>query len=224
MASEGRGSPIAEPLCADHCRKKTALVLAGGGITGFLYEVGVLTALDELAGRAASNDFDVYVGTSAGALLAALLANGARPAEILEAASQDRVSSPFYFQSRDILGVSSGGPLRMTWQFAHAMLGTIGRALRAQALALGCADVRRLPGASSAGVLFDRSSGGDALRTIFVARVPSSPRRDEMELSMHSVMSFSAGHELLAYGRDCGRRFFDSSGAAILSNGTLRVE
>ncbi len=48
-------------------RRKTALVLAGGGITGFLYEVGVLTALDELAGRALSNDFDVYVGTSAGA-------------------------------------------------------------------------------------------------------------------------------------------------------------
>ena len=34
-------------------------------------EVGVLTALDELAGRALSNDFDVYVGTSAGAVLAA---------------------------------------------------------------------------------------------------------------------------------------------------------
>lgn len=51
-------------------------MLAGGGITGFLYEVGVLTALDGLAGRALSNDFDVYVGTSAGAVLAALLANG----------------------------------------------------------------------------------------------------------------------------------------------------
>jgi len=63
-------------------RRKTALVPAGGGITGFLYEVGVLTALDELAGRAAlSSDFDLYVGTSAGAVLAALLANGARPAE-----------------------------------------------------------------------------------------------------------------------------------------------
>ncbi len=30
---EGRESPIAEPLCADNCRYKTALVLAGGGIT-----------------------------------------------------------------------------------------------------------------------------------------------------------------------------------------------
>jgi predicted acylesterase/phospholipase RssA len=39
---------------SDHCRRKTALVLAGGGITGFLYEVGVPAALDELAGGAAS--------------------------------------------------------------------------------------------------------------------------------------------------------------------------
>src|SRR5260370_28209491 len=30
----------------NHYRRKTALVLAGGGIIGFLYEVGVLTALD----------------------------------------------------------------------------------------------------------------------------------------------------------------------------------
>jgi predicted acylesterase/phospholipase RssA len=42
---------------SDHSRRKTALVLAGGGITGFLYEVGVLAALDELAGGATSKRF-----------------------------------------------------------------------------------------------------------------------------------------------------------------------
>src|SRR5208282_1495130 len=98
-------------------RGKTALVLAGGGITGFLYEVGVLTALDELAGRALANDFDIYVGTSAGAVLAALLANGAHAAEIFAAMTQNEAGSPFYFESRDILGVGSGGPLRMMGQF-----------------------------------------------------------------------------------------------------------
>jgi len=113
-------------------RRKTALVLAGGGITGFLYEVGVLTALDELAGRALSNDFDVYVGTSAGAVLAALLANGAHAAEIFAAMTQNEAGSPFYFESRDILGVGSGGPLRMMGQFALATFGTLGRALRAK--------------------------------------------------------------------------------------------
>jgi predicted acylesterase/phospholipase RssA len=85
---------------------KTALVLAGGGITGFLYEVGVLTALDEVAGRAASSEFDAYIGTSAGAVLAALLANGARAGEIFKAIDEEQIGNPFYFQSRDILGVA----------------------------------------------------------------------------------------------------------------------
>lgn len=113
-------------------RPRTALVLAGGGITAFLYEVGVLAALDELAGRVVSNDFDLYVGTSAGAVLAALLANGARPAKIFEAITEDTSDSPFYLQSRDILGVVPGGPLGMIGQFARAMAGTLGRALRAK--------------------------------------------------------------------------------------------
>jgi hypothetical protein len=42
------------------------------------------------------------------------------------------------------------------------------------------------------------------------------PGRDEMQLFMHSIMSFSAGRELLEYGRDSGRTFFASGGAAIL--------
>ncbi len=45
-------------------------MLAGNGITGFLYQVGVLAALDEMAGRVVSNDFDLYVGTSAGGVRA----------------------------------------------------------------------------------------------------------------------------------------------------------
>jgi predicted acylesterase/phospholipase RssA len=92
----------------------------------------LLAALDELAGGATSNDFDVYVGTSAGAVLTALLANGARPREIFEAVIRDQSSSPFCFQSRDILGVGSGGPLRMMGQFARATFGTVGRAVGAK--------------------------------------------------------------------------------------------
>jgi len=346
-------------------RGKTALVLAGGGITGFLYEVGVLTALDELAGRALANDFDIYVGTSAGAVLAALLANGARPAEIFEAVSQDNVGSPFYFQSRDILGVGSGGPLRMMGQFACATFGTLGRALRAKrrpsfvqmfvdfqehhppgfystealektlcgrlsalgyghqfdqlprelfvtgtdidtgehlvfgagefadshicrAVAASCAipvffrpirigerdvvdggvsevcpveiatkrgatavlflnpmvpirnDRRRICIPSAEGHCARLSEKGvgwigeqamrlmrahslesalDSLRLTNprVSLLHLEPSRDEMQLFMHSIMSFSASHELLAYGRDCGRHFFAGAGAAILS-------
>jgi hypothetical protein len=45
---------------------KTALVLGGGGFTGGVYEIGALRALDLLAVNSTVNNFDVYVGTSAG--------------------------------------------------------------------------------------------------------------------------------------------------------------
>lgn len=48
---------------------RTALVLGGGGFTGGVYEIGALRALDLLAVNRTVNEFDVYVGTSAGALL-----------------------------------------------------------------------------------------------------------------------------------------------------------
>jgi predicted acylesterase/phospholipase RssA len=61
---------------------KRALVLAGGGITGLTYEIGALRALDDLLVGITVNDFDVYVGTSAGSFVAALLANGVTPTEM----------------------------------------------------------------------------------------------------------------------------------------------
>ncbi len=64
-------------------RDKTALVLGGGGFTGGVYEIGALRALDLLAVNATVNNFDVYVGTSAGAFIAALCANGVTPEEMM---------------------------------------------------------------------------------------------------------------------------------------------
>src|SRR5258708_7285881 len=58
---------------------KTALVLASGGLTGVAYEVGALRALDHILTNRTVNDFDIYVGTSAGAVVAASLANGMPP-------------------------------------------------------------------------------------------------------------------------------------------------
>jgi len=61
---------------------KRALVLAGGGITGLAYEIGALRALDDMLVGATVNDFDIYVGTSAGSMLSALLANGISPTDM----------------------------------------------------------------------------------------------------------------------------------------------
>ena len=55
---------------------KLAVALAGGGPLGAFYEIGALHALGEsIVGRSLT-DFDVYVGVSSGALVAAGLANG----------------------------------------------------------------------------------------------------------------------------------------------------
>ncbi|MCK9462327.1 MAG: patatin-like phospholipase family protein [Proteobacteria bacterium] len=64
---------------------KIALCLAGGGIEGMFYEIGVLRALDAVLDGRAVCDFDVFSGISAGAVIAAFLANGVRPAEIADA-------------------------------------------------------------------------------------------------------------------------------------------
>jgi NTE family protein len=75
-------------------RSRTALVLGGGGFTGGVYEIGALRALDLLAVNRTVNQFDVYVGTSAGSFVAALTANGVTPEEMMRVVNQ-QVPTPF---------------------------------------------------------------------------------------------------------------------------------
>lgn len=62
-------------------KSKLALVCAGGGVTGAVYEIGCLRAIEELLDRSVI-DFDIYVGVSGGAFVASLLAAGIAPHEI----------------------------------------------------------------------------------------------------------------------------------------------
>jgi len=75
-------------------RSKTALVLGGGGFTGGVYEIGALRALDLLSVNRTVNDFDIYVGTSAGAFVSSLLAAGMTPEEMSRIVNQ-QVPTPF---------------------------------------------------------------------------------------------------------------------------------
>jgi NTE family protein len=75
-------------------QSKTALVLGGGGFTGGVYEIGALRALDLLAVNRTVNEFDVYVGTSAGSFIASMAANGVTPEEMMRVVNQ-QVPTPF---------------------------------------------------------------------------------------------------------------------------------
>jgi NTE family protein len=89
QASSARRVPARDPT-----RSKTALVLGGGGLTGGVYEMGALRAIDLLSVNKTVNEFDVYVGTSAGAFVAASVANGVTPEEMMRVIVQ-QVPTPF---------------------------------------------------------------------------------------------------------------------------------
>jgi NTE family protein len=90
MRGRGVGRALAAPSTAARGDvpppSKTALVLAGGGITGGVYQLGVLRALDDLLLNRSTLDFDIYVGTSAGAFVATLLSIGIPPKALVDMA------------------------------------------------------------------------------------------------------------------------------------------
>lgn len=73
MVASSRGAP------------RIGLALAGGGPLGAIYEIGALCALDEAIDGLDLNALDGYVGVSAGAIVAAGLANGMTPRQLCSA-------------------------------------------------------------------------------------------------------------------------------------------
>jgi NTE family protein len=79
-------------LSARKRNPRISLVLAGGAVTGGAYKLGGLKALDDFLVNRKTTDFDIYVGLSAGSFLAAPLASGITPPEMLrslEGSSED---------------------------------------------------------------------------------------------------------------------------------------
>lgn len=89
---DGSGESVVETACRlaiPAPARKKALCLAGGGIEGLIYEIGVLRALDEILPGQGVLDFDIYCGISAGAIIASVLANHVPPLEITRAFMED---------------------------------------------------------------------------------------------------------------------------------------
>ena len=127
---------------------KTALVLGGGGLTGGVYEIGALRALDLLSANSTVNDFDIYVGTSAGAFVGSLVANGVTPEEMMRVLNKD-LPSPL----RDI---DLGTLLRPNYRgFAESIAKAPFRAAAiAREVAFNFRDLSALDIAGSFGTLF----------------------------------------------------------------------
>lgn len=113
---------------------KTALVLGGGGFTGAVYEIGALQALDLLSVNRSVNDFDVYVGTSAGSFVAAMTANGISPEEMMRVLNR-QVPTPFpdvdlktvlSLNVRELLGSAVAFPFRAA-KLTRRLLGQLGQ-------------------------------------------------------------------------------------------------
>lgn len=104
---------------------KTALVLGGGGFTGGVYEVGALRALDLLAVNHTVNEFDVYVGTSAGAFIASLTANGVTPEEMMRVLNRELRSPIPDIDLQMLLRPNYRGFLRGSLTFPLKLLGVV---------------------------------------------------------------------------------------------------
>jgi NTE family protein len=78
-----------ERSAASRQTARIGLALAGGGPLGAIYEIGALCALDEALDGMDLNALDGYVGVSAGAFIAAGLANGMTARELCRAFIED---------------------------------------------------------------------------------------------------------------------------------------
>lgn len=119
----GRAKGRARGNGASRRKKKVALVCAGGGVTGAIYEIGCLRALEELLDRSVV-DLDLYVGISGGAFVASLLASGISPAQMYDEVTS-RSRSPFGVTAAPLFRV---GALDFLKRSARAP-GVISRAL-----------------------------------------------------------------------------------------------
>ncbi len=122
-AKHHNGRPKTPPVRTRHARRdhsKVALVLAGGGITGVVYEVGALRAINDMLVDLTVNDFDIYVGTSAGALVTSLVANGFTPHEIMQF-MDNRHPEIGGIRVRDIFQANVSGYARRLMNLPHSL-------------------------------------------------------------------------------------------------------
>ncbi len=72
-----------DSMLHDREKGKVALCASGGGTTGVFFELGVLKCLEDCFANRTANDFDMYFGISAGAVVTSVLASGYRVLDLM---------------------------------------------------------------------------------------------------------------------------------------------
>jgi predicted acylesterase/phospholipase RssA len=108
--------------------RRIGLALAGGGVIGGMYEVGAIAALEERL-NGSGRGFDVYVGCSAGSVVACLLANGITAREIYRILDQD-LNDPLNFRrnavfASDAFRRAAGRFGKLVWAFGKNAMSAI---------------------------------------------------------------------------------------------------
>lgn len=108
---------------------RRALVLGGGGVLGGTWAIAALQTLQDVRGLT-PKDFDVIVGTSAGALLGALVSADVTPQQLVKHYRDERIEEgPLAGVVWDA-NLATGGPRPGVPRFRPGSLALLGQALR----------------------------------------------------------------------------------------------
>src|SRR5207244_3560346 len=99
-----RAAPVAFGAAAAAQRPRGARGLAGGGVSGGMHEVGTITDLEERMNS--HGRFDIYIGCSAGAVVASILAAGVPASELFRIIDHD-LDDPVNFRRSAVFASDS---------------------------------------------------------------------------------------------------------------------
>ena len=109
---------------------KVALVCAGGGVTGAVYEIGCLRAIEDLIDRS-TVDLDLYVGISGGAFVTSLVASGISPRELYQEVTTS-TRSPLGVPASTLFRLGIGDLLRRSLKAPRILHEAVTAALQAE--------------------------------------------------------------------------------------------
>lgn len=181
---------------------KRALVLAGGGLAGTVYELGALRAIDDLLVDMTVNDFDIYVGTSAGAIVAAGLANGLSARELLQSIEGTHPTIPSV-QRRDLFRFNTRATLRRLLDLPKVLFNTFQHYTQ-HPKDLNLFDLfwelsNTLPSA-----LYDGAALGDYLERL-LAQGGATNRFDELQKELYIVATSLENGQRVVFGDEAHR-------------------